>query len=776
MTDFISLGLIKQTSNKLDNTISIKDYPMIFPEADDTSRLQRLFNDIGTKGKNIILTKGTYLVSSTINITNKDSFAIIGNKDATIKRASMFTGGMIKMTQCSDFMIKGLHIDTDDGFGTPAKVVGTYNANATTYNVDSTTGYKSSGSFYVYTTAGIQSVSYTGKTTTSFTGCVNYGVIGGGGMSSPVTTGSDIRPIYSSPLHLIGVSDFDITQNSFTGNFNHAASDMVSIEAIVTETTTSQGYKTYVASTPTNNGKIYQNTFKNSGEEAVIFRHGCSNIQVNNNYFENVWGTGVTNKGHKSEVSFNTFVNCYIGTEVNGEANIWTQGHKATVKGNKFYNCGIPVFMQTTGANLETAGKFVQTYIVQNNEMYDSTFCAIYGRHGNEAIIENNRIEGVILVADPRTPPYGAGNGIYLFNVHNSNVTENKIINTTNEQIWIDSCYNFKAKDNRTRQGGLFTKTTGTFNADATTYTVETTSGYADSGSFKVSVGGVEQTISYSGKTAISFTGCVGGDTSAVATGSFVRDVGTKRHVYINTCNDYEFANNKVNNGFITIHSAKHSDIVDNKIVNVDATAGILVTGDSYRSRFNRNRVVYARQYGIKLDGTGRIQEYNEIDNNNIMYSSSATNGGTSAIQLVNNLKPSASNNTILTDLANKPTYGVELMSTTSNAVALNNKVTGFTGSVPVKDWNTTTPNSLQTLSKFGTVTYSADGNLGSYTFAHGLNPLTPAYVNVLLSSTDAGTAGIKYVTADATNIYVYYVTKPVAGTNNISLKWEAKI
>jgi len=774
MLDDILADIVDKVTVQAKGVLTIDDYPVVLPETDDTARVQRLFDDINVKGNTVVFTEGTYMVSN-VTISDKKSFSIICHANSMIKRNPMYTGSMLQITGCSDIYIKKIHIDSDDGFGTPAKVTGTYNADSKTYTVDSTAGYKSSGSFYVYTTAGIQSVTYTGKTATSFTGCTNYGVIGGGGMSSPVTTGSDIRPIYGSPLRLIGVSDVDIQAPTILGNFNHAASDMISIEAIGTTTVVS-GYNVFTPTTPTKNVKIYQGTFKNSGEEAIIWRNGCYDIWANNNYFENVWGTGVTNKGNNSRVQYNTFVNCYIGTEVNAEASILEQGNDGSVKGNIFRDCGIPVFMQTTGTPLENAGKFVRTYNVEDNKMYNSTFCAIYGRHGTEAIIRNNKIKGVKLITDPRVPPYGAGNGIYLFNVHKSEVHDNKISDCDNEHLWIDSCRDTNMVGNRTRQGGLFTKTTGTFNANAGTFTVETTSGYADSGSFKVSINGVEQTINYTGITATSFTGCTGGDTTAVPTGSFIRDVATKRHVYINTCTDYEYIDNKTMNGYVTFHSAKSAVIKNTKVVNTDATAAVLVTGDSYENEIIGTNVTYARQYAIKLDGTGRTQKQNTVSNSKILYASAGANGGASAIQIINNVNPIANNNSAFSDLANKPTYCVELMNSVTGGTALDNTAIGNTASVPNKDWNTTTPNNMRSKELKGTMTYSADGTLSSKTFPHGLNPSTPTSLWVVPNSADAGDAGIRYFTADATNIYVYFTKPPIAGTNNVSLKWGAGI
>lgn len=756
--------------------IDDEKYRKRVPETDDTASFQRLFDDLGVEGDTAIITRGDYVINGVVTISKKDHFSIIGHKGAVVKRASVYKGNMFKLAECSDFMIKGLHIDSDDGFGTPAKVTGTYNADSKTYTVDSTAGYSNTGSFYIYTAAGIQSVTYTGKTSTSFTGCTNYGVIGGGQLSSPVTTGSEVRPIYSAPVALVGVSNFDITKNLFTGNYNHAASDMLSIEAIGDTTTTPQGYKTFVATVPTNNGRIYQNNFINSGEEAVIWRNGCTNIWANNNYFENIWGTGVTNKGNNSQVNYNVFKNCYIGTEVNAEAAIYTQGNDGTVRGNEFFNCGIPVFMQTTGTPLEAAGKFVKAYHVEDNSMFDSTFCAIYGRHGTQAIVRNNTIKGVTVVADPRTPPYGAGNGIYLFNVHRSEVENNKISNCANEHMWIDSCVDTKVNNNRTRQGGVFTKTTDVQNANATVYKVKSTTGYPDSGTFKVSIGGVEQTITYTGLTATSFTGCTGGDATAVPVDSFVRDVATKMHVYVNGCSNSEFTDNKIVNGYIKFHSADALNVVNTRVENTDATAAILVTGNTRKSRFNGSYITYARQYAIKLDGTGYTQDQNEVKNNKIHYASAAAQGGNSAIQIINNTNPVVNDNFSFTDWTNKPTYCVEFMNSVTGGTALYNIAIGFSASVPNKDWNTTTPNRMLSKETSGTETYSANGTLSSRQFEHKLNPSTPTSYDVRAISADAGAATINYFTADATYIYVYFKNPPVAGTNNVSLKWEASI
>jgi hypothetical protein len=74
-----------------------------------------------------------------------------------------------------------------------------------------------------------------------------------------------------------------------------------------------------------------------------------------------------------------------------------------------------------------------------------------------------------------------------------------------------------------------------------------------------------------------------------------------------------------------------------------------------------------------------------------------------------------------------------------------------------------------------GTLTYNGDGSSTSKTIAHGLGAI-PSYYHIERASLDAGNAGIKYVTADATNLTVYYITAPISGTNNVVLKWKAEL
>lgn len=73
-------------------------------------------------------------------------------------------------------------------------------------------------------------------------------------------------------------------------------------------------------------------------------------------------------------------------------------------------------------------------------------------------------------------------------------------------------------------------------------------------------------------------------------------------------------------NSYVAIHSSGHEEIYDNKVVNVDAVAGILLTGSSNINNIKRNRVIYAQQYGIRLNGLGSMQKNNKVQDNDILF------------------------------------------------------------------------------------------------------------------------------------------------------------
>lgn len=119
---------------------------------------------------------------------------------------------------------------------TPSTMPGNFNGTATTIavasngaslpqatiNVASTTGFPSSGTIYVYTSSGTQTVTYTGVTGTTFTGCSGgTGTMSTGGnvsSSSLLTLGSDGYTNASTSFRYDGYTDFFATSAPFTSN------------------------------------------------------------------------------------------------------------------------------------------------------------------------------------------------------------------------------------------------------------------------------------------------------------------------------------------------------------------------------------------------------------------------------------------------------------------------------------------------------------------------------------------------------------------------------
>jgi len=72
-----------------------------------------------------------------------------------------------------------------------------------------------------------------------------------------------------------------------------------------------------------------------------------------------------------------------------------------------------------------------------------------------------------------------------------------------------------------------------------------------------------------------------------------------------------------------------------------------------------------------------------------------------------------------------------------------------------------------------GTATFSGDGSTTQFSIAHDLIS-EPSKVQVTPMTEDA--AGDFYVTKDATNIYVNYLSAPPSGSNNVKLSWYAEV
>jgi hypothetical protein len=72
----------------------------------------------------------------------------------------------------------------------------------------------------------------------------------------------------------------------------------------------------------------------------------------------------------------------------------------------------------------------------------------------------------------------------------------------------------------------------------------------------------------------------------------------------------------------------------------------------------------------------------------------------------------------------------------------------------------------------WGSVTGSGTGSVTSFTIPHGLG-YTPTQYSITPATPAAG--NYQYVTADNTNLTVFYTTAPALGTNNLIWKWFAQ-
>ena len=72
-----------------------------------------------------------------------------------------------------------------------------------------------------------------------------------------------------------------------------------------------------------------------------------------------------------------------------------------------------------------------------------------------------------------------------------------------------------------------------------------------------------------------------------------------------------------------------------------------------------------------------------------------------------------------------------------------------------------------------GTATFNGTGAQTAFTFAHGL-AYTPTHVNLEAKTADA--SGVKYWSADTTNITVTFITAPPAGIDNVVIGWKGEV
>jgi hypothetical protein len=273
--------------------------------------------------------------------------------------------------------------------------------------------------------------------------------------------------------------------------------------------------------------------------------------------------------------------------------------------------------------------------------------------------------------------------------------------------------------------------------------------------------------------------------------------------------------------GGIFIQQTDTSDIIDNFIFNsvsdagiaavaintgvsdlnikgntiINCLSGIYVTGDKcticdnqiYSSLheglqiYNANHIIITRNriIGNGYDGIFINTNCNHITvQDNMILNNNQGNNPTnnSGIDIYNSTNILIIGNISTDNQATKTQkYGIKLAGTTDNCIIIGNNVIGNTvGGITVTGTaNIIKSNKGYITENSGRAIFSGNGTQTTFTIPHGL-VATPTSYRVEAASSDA--KGDKYVTADATNLYVTFATAPPAGTNNVVLVWQAEV
>jgi hypothetical protein len=289
----------------------------------------------------------------------------------------------------------------------------------------------------------------------------------------------------------------------------------------------------------------------------------------------------------------------------------------------------------------------------------------------------------------------------------------------------------------------------------------------------------------FTGFDSLNIKNCRGlknaGNATTFSPISFAADISTGRNVTIENCELYGYlAMTGVSNAIIQ-KNAMTALTSDQQIISVLAGNNIRITDNK----------VYGFPYSfIRVDNSTEVTNNLYVMNNTvevdyIFISLVATQKNN--IQAINNVitwrsatTPSivtygfvGQDKSLITIKGNTPTKGVEF---------------GVTADRPTTKKDVGFPFFDQTISKgivwdgtkwiekrTSTIFMNGDGSTLTKLIPHGLG-VTPSYWNVMEASLHAGDAGIKYVTADATNLTVNFKTAPVSGTGNVILKWTAEV
>lgn len=76
---------------------------------------------------------------------------------------------------------------------------------------------------------------------------------------------------------------------------------------------------------------------------------------------------------------------------------------------------------------------------------------------------------------------------------------------------------------------------------------------------------------------------------------------------------------------------------------------------------------------------------------------------------------------------------------------------------------------------KTGSLTFGGDGTTTVKNVPHGLG-VTPTFFQVIPANKESGEAGIKFVTANLTDLIVTFNTAPPPGTNNVKINWKVEV
>jgi hypothetical protein len=117
----VNVQLAEKAKREELGSISLEEFPIIVPEADDTERIKRLLANVAGRFNKIIFPKSTYQVSGNSIVVGLSDIIFEGNGSTIIKTSGMgyvfdFGGSLIqKNIKLKDFFLEGNNQDTANG-------------------------------------------------------------------------------------------------------------------------------------------------------------------------------------------------------------------------------------------------------------------------------------------------------------------------------------------------------------------------------------------------------------------------------------------------------------------------------------------------------------------------------------------------------------------------------------------------------------------------------------------------------------------------------------